>query len=192
MSVEHIIKAVSSRRTIYNLKQTLPAGVTVEKIQEIVQSIVKDVPTAFNSQSTRAIILTGAAHKKAWESVVAAMPNDDAKKRPASARDEAFGSIIFMTDSKTIQGLQEKFPAYSAMFPHFADQANGAAQISTWTALHQLNLGCNLQHYNTMIREALPADVPKEWEVAAQLVFGSVGAPAGEKTFIENPVKVYK
>lgn len=84
-----LLKNVASRRTIYALKNELPAGVTLKEVQETVQAIIKDTPTAFNSQVNRAVILTGATHKKVWDQVVKSIDAEDGKKRPASVRDEA-------------------------------------------------------------------------------------------------------
>lgn len=185
------LKAITSRRTIYSLKPELPSGVTIEEVQKIVQTIVKESPTAFNSQVNRAIILTGAAHKNAWNSVVNSFDNEAAKKRPESARDEAFGTIIFFTDDNTTKKLQNDFAAYAALFPQWADHASGAVQMSSWNALESIGLGGHLQHYNPYIKAGLPSGIPAEWSIHSQLVFGTPAAKAGEKTYIENEVKVY-
>ncbi|EDO19125.1 hypothetical protein Kpol_2000p93 [Vanderwaltozyma polyspora DSM 70294] len=186
------LNAVSTRRTIYSLKPQLPAGVSIQDVQSTIQTVVKDTPTSFNSQSVRAVILTGESHKKAWDHVVKSLPEGDAQMRPKSIRDEAYGSVIFFSDGPTVAKLQEGFPAYSALFPQWADHSNGAAQIHSWTALELQGLGCHLQHYNPFVQAALPSDIPADWTVQAQLVFGAPAGAAGEKTFIENPVKTYK
>lgn len=68
-------------------------------------------------------------------------------------------------------------------------------QLVTWTALETEGLGANLQHYNPLIDEKVAAtwDVPADWKLHAQLVFGSKAAPAGEKTFmpVEQRMKVF-
>ncbi|MDO4224168.1 MAG: nitroreductase family protein, partial [Acinetobacter sp.] len=49
-------------------------------------------------------------------------------------------------------------------------------------------LGASLQHYNPIIDDEVAATfgVPASWKLRAQLVFGSVEAPAGEKSFIAD------
>lgn len=185
------LNAIATRRTIYKLKPELPAGVTIDKVKDVVQAIIKDTPTAFNSQSNRAIILTGETHKQVWDSVVKALPNEDAARRPASVRDEAYGSIIFFTDEKIIEKLKGDFPAWAEAFPKFADHTSGAAQINSWTALETLGLGGHLQHYNPLVKAALPAKIPAEWSVVAQLVFGAPVEGAAEKTYIANEVEIF-
>ena len=190
-AVPTLLKSIASRRTIYALKPELPAGVTIDEIKEITESILKHTPSAFNSQPNKVLILTGAAHKKVWEQVVEAIPTDDGKKRPQSARDEAYGSIIFFTDDVITEKLQAQFAAFAAAFPQFADHSSGAAQIHTWTVLHQLGLGSHLQHYNGYVKGALPKEIPVTWSIHAQLVFGAPAAEPGEKSYAENPVKVF-
>lgn len=185
------LRAIESRRTIYNLAPQLPLDVTIQDVQSAVQDIIKNTPTALNSQENRAIILTGAAHKKVWDAVIKSIDGVDGKKRPTSARDEAYGCVIFMTNQSTIKKFQEDYPFAKDAFPVAALNTTGAAQINSWTVLETLGLGCHLQHYNDAIRAALPADIPADWTVNSQLCFGLPISPAGEKAFIDNPVKIY-
>jgi predicted oxidoreductase (fatty acid repression mutant protein) len=184
------LKTFTNRRTQYALKNTLPEGVTIAQVQEIVQQFVKNTPTSFNSQTIRAVVLTGALHQKVWDAVTGAIEGESGKKRPTSAKEEAFGTIVFFDDKDAISTMQDKFPAFADYFPVFASTSNGAAQIGTWAAIGELGLGGHLQHYNGYVEAALKGKVPESWAVQAQLVFGTpTGAPF-EKTFIENEVKV--
>lgn len=191
MTAANYLKAVASRRTVYALKPELPSSVSINDVQAVVQAIIRDTPTSFNSQVNRAIILTGKAHKDVWNQVVESIPGESGKRRPQSARDEAYGSVIFFTDDVVTEKLQAKFPAFAAAFPQFADHSSGAAQIHSWTALRELGLGAHLQHYNGYVKAALPKDIPATWNIHAQLVFGVAAAEPAEKTFEENPVKIY-
>lgn len=186
----NLLKAIATRRTIYQLKPELPSSITIADVQATIQEIIKETPSSFNSQPNRALILTGETHKKVWDHVTNSMEAEYAKKRPASVRDEAYGSIIFFTDDKTTEKLQADFPNRAAIFPQFADHTSGAAQILSWVALENLGLGAHLQHYNGFVKAALSDKVPAEWTVAAQLCFGTPAAPAGEKTYIDNEVKI--
>lgn len=185
-----LLKSIATRRTLYALKPELPSAITIADVQKTVQAIIKDTPTAFNSGVNHAVILTGATHKSVWSSVTDAIESEAGKKRPASVRDEAFGSVIFFTDDKITEGLQQGFPAFASAFPDFANHASGAAQITAWTALELDGMGAHLQHYNGYVKAALGDKVPAHWTVQAQLCFGVPTAPAGEKTFAENPVEV--
>ncbi|AJQ34227.1 BAP_1a_G0005440.mRNA.1.CDS.1 [Saccharomyces cerevisiae] len=190
-AVATYLKTLTARRTIYALKPELPGEITIKDIQSVVQTIIRETPTAFNSQPNRAVILTGETHKKVWDEVTKAIESPAGQKRPASARDEAFGSVIFFTDDKVTEKLKADFPAYAAAFPSFADHTSGAAQINSWVALEAMGLGGHLQHYNGYIKAALPSKIPESWTVQAQLVFGTPAAPPGEKTYIKNDVEIF-
>ena len=68
-----------------------------------------------------------------------------------------------------------------------------------WTAFEAEGLGCNLQHYNPLPDERAAAtwDIPLEWSLKAQLVFGTPqdGArenlPKLDKVPIDERLKVY-
>jgi predicted oxidoreductase (fatty acid repression mutant protein) len=68
-------------------------------------------------------------------------------------------------------------------------------QYFLWTGLEALGFGAHLQHYNPLIDSAVAKewDLPTEWRLVAQMVFGSPEAPAGEKTQkpLEERVKVF-
>ncbi|KAH3674582.1 hypothetical protein WICMUC_003128 [Wickerhamomyces mucosus] len=188
MSVQQILQTFTNRRTQYQLSKALPEGVTISQIQEIVQQYVKHIPTSFNSQTVRAVVLIGALHEQVWGSVVDAIPGDSGKKRPTSAKNEAYGTIVFFDDEDAISRATEK---YSAYFDNvYNSTSNGAVQIATWATIGELGLGGHLQHYNALVEKALAGKVPQSWKVQAQLVFGTpVGTPY-DKQFDENDVKV--
>ncbi len=98
-----------------------------------------------------------------------------------------FGTALFYEDQNVIKGLQEQFAAYADNFPVWSEHSSAIAQFATWTALADHNIGASLQHYNPIIDEevAQTFDVPANWKLRAQLVFGSIEAP-GEKTFMND------
>lgn len=83
--------------------------------------------------------------------------------------------------------MQEKFALYADKFPVWATHSDGMHQYVIWTALEKEGLGANLQHYNPLIDQKVAEtwNIPKDWELSAQLVFGTPVAPAGEKSFID-------
>jgi predicted oxidoreductase (fatty acid repression mutant protein) len=91
--------------------------------------------------------------------------------------------------------MQSKFAIYAERFPPWALQSDAMHQFALWTALESEGLGCNLQHYNPLIDEKVRKEwnVPADWELNAQLVFGTPAGGPGEKTFIDlgERVKVF-
>lgn len=64
-----------------------------------------------------------------------------------------------------------------------------------WTALASLDIGANLQHYNPVIDQKVAEEwnISENWELNAQMVFGSIEQPAGDKEFktVEERMKVF-
>ena len=59
--------AVEHRRTIYQL--TKKSTISDAKIKDIVTSAIKNVPSSFNSQSARLVVLLHDEHDKFWDAV---------------------------------------------------------------------------------------------------------------------------
>lgn len=191
--------AVSNRRTIYPIdkKVTLPT----EEIIGIVERLTRDVPSAFNSQSARVIVLLGEHHDKVWKIVMETLrkivppenfgPTEEKVKGFANG----FGTLLYFDDTSVTKGLSEKFPLYSENFPIWANQSNGMLQFAIWTALADRDLGVNLQHYNLISNEVkVVFDIPDSWELIAQMPFGNpLAQPAeNQKIDISERVKVFK
>jgi predicted oxidoreductase (fatty acid repression mutant protein) len=82
--------------------------------------------------------------------------------------------------------LIKRFPRYAQQFPVWAEQSNGMTQFVLWTALEAEGLGATLQHYNPIVdqRAAAEWNIPLEWSLRGQLVFGGRANLAKEKTFL--------
>ena len=186
------LNQIKQRRTIYALGKDLSLDQT--KIEEIIKEAIKHSPSAFNSQTSRAVILFGASHVKFWTIVLETLR----KIVPAEAFEgtsgkinsfiAGAGSVLFYEDTSVVKGLQEQFPLYADNFPIWSEHSTGIAQFATWTALSEAGIGASLQHYNPIVDEEVAAtfDVPADWKLRAQLVFGSIEAPAGDKPFMDD------
>lgn len=194
------LKAVEARRTIYAIgkENTVPT----EKVQQIVKDAVLHVPSAFNSQSARVVLLFRAASDKLWEiakeTLKALIPADSYPQTEAKLNgfQAGYGTILFFEDQDVIKGLQEQYPTYQENFPLWSLQSSGMLQFAIWTALEEAGAGVNLQHYNPLIDEKVKAtwSIPDSWKLLGQMPFGKPLAPAGEKPFspIEERVKIFE
>ena len=200
MSVETLQTIAETRRSIYMLNDQLP--VSKDEVVKLVEHAVLHTPSAFNSQSSRLVVLFGEDHQKLWqitEDLLRAMVNDDEKFKSTADKMAMFkagaGTILYFEDQSVIKGLQEQFPLYAHNFPVWAEHTSAMHQYAIWNALAALNIGANLQHYNGVIDEKVAEtwNIDSNWKLIAQMVFGGIAAPAGEKTFepIENRLKVY-
>lgn len=188
-----------TRRSIYALGKNLP--ISNEQVVKIVEHALQHTPSAFNSQSTRALVLFGSEHEKLWdltkEELRKIVPADNfpATEERINGFKAAAGSVLFFEDQEVVKGLQEKFALYAENFPIWSEQTNAMHQYAIWTALACAEIGANLQHYNPLIDAQVSQnwDIPSNWKLRAQLVFGNVLAPAGQKDFapMESRLKVY-
>lgn len=181
------------RRSIYALGDKLSQS--PEEIFELVKETVKNSPTAFNSQTVRTVVLFGNSSDRVWEIVeqtLRQVVKDDqafAKTKAKIASFKAgFGTILFLTDTAVVEKLKQDFPAYADNFAGWAEQGIGGAQQAVWTALAEQHIGASLQHYNPLIDEAIHQEfnLPRDWQLRAEMPFGSIEAPAGEKTTLPD------
>ena len=200
MSVETLHNIAETRRSIYMLNDQLP--VSKDEVVKLVEHAVLHTPSSFNSQSSRLVVLFGEDHQKLWqitEDLLRAMVNDDGKFKSTADKMAMFkagaGTILYFEDQSVVKGLQEQFPLYAHNFPVWAEHTSAMHQYAIWNALAALNIGANLQHYNGVIDEKVAEtwNIDSNWKLIAQMVFGGIAAPAGEKTFepIEKRLKVY-
>ncbi|MEH0873786.1 nitroreductase family protein [Pectobacterium cacticida] len=194
------LQSIKARRSIYAIGNTLP--VSEDRVIAIVTEAVNESPSSFNSQSSRAVILFGAQHHKLWDIVKQQLqkivPADAfaATENKLASFAAGAGTVLFFEDTKVIEGLQEKFALYADNFPIWSEQSSGIAQFAVWSALAQEKIGASLQHYNPLIDEDVKAqwDLPASWKLRAQLPFGSIEQPAGEKSYIafDERFRVFK
>lgn len=186
---------IKQRRTIYAIGRNVAQEQQV--IEQTIQDAVRHSPSAFNSQTSRIVTLYGASHVKFWNIVREALrklvpegafANTDAKISGFAA---GYGTVLFYEDQDVVKAMQEQFALYADNFPVWSEHSTGIAQFAVWTALAEHHIGASLQHYNPVVDEetAQAFDIPANWKLRAQLVFGSIEAPAGEKTFMENDVR---
>jgi len=65
MSAQPFLDTMLKRRTYYPLKNSSP--ISDARIQEIIKHAILHVPSSFNSQTTRVVLLLKAEHEKLWD-----------------------------------------------------------------------------------------------------------------------------
>ncbi|WP_407303677.1 nitroreductase family protein [Acinetobacter sp.] len=183
---------IKQRRSIYAIGKDVP--LPEDKIEEIIKDAVRNSPSAFNSQTSRVVTLYGDSHDKFWnivrETLRKMVPEHAFEKTDTKISGFAagYGTVLFFEDQEFVKSLQEQFPLYADHFPTWSEHSSAIAQFAVWTALAEQHIGASLQHYHPVIDEevAKTFDIPKNWKLRAQLVFGSIEAPAGEKTFMDD------
>jgi len=181
------LAAVEGRRTYYAIGKSSP--VSDERIRRIVAGMLANVPSAFNAQSARAVVLFGEAHDKVWDitretlrKIVPAAAFEKTEGKIASFA-AGHGTVLYFDDTAVTDKFAQQFPSYRDNFPVWAQQANGMLQFAVWTALEQEGLGAALQHYNPLIDSVVKEvfGLPETWKLIAEMPFGEPTGQPGEK-----------
>ena len=194
-------EALEHRRSYYSIGSDSP--VLDEEVVHIVRTAVKNVPSAFNSQSTRIVLLLGDEHKKLWDIVKSTLkqriPSDAFAKTEAKI-DGCFaaghGTVLYFEDTAVVKNLQEAFPSYAENFPTWSQHTSAMHQFAIWTMLEDAGLGASLQHYNPLIDEEVRRtwNLPGSWMLIAEMPFGTPTAEPVEKEFgeLSERIKIFR
>ncbi|MFW1647203.1 nitroreductase family protein [Acinetobacter nosocomialis] len=186
------IELIKNRRSIYAIGNNL--NQSNDEIEKLIQEAIRHSPSAFNSQSSRAVILFGQSHHKFWNTVLEVLKSIVPAEAVSGTEQKiqsfaaGAGTVLFYEDQNVVKGLQEQFAAYADNFPIWSEHSTAIAQFAVWNILTEQGIGASLQHYNPIIDEKINVlfNIRSEWKLRAQLVFGSIEAKAGEKTFIDD------
>lgn len=192
-------KLVENRRSYYAIEKKSP--ISDQEISQIVEHGIKYVPSSFNSQSARAVLLLGDNHDSLWEitreTLRKIIPEDAFSSTDAKIDGfkNGYGTILFFEDQEVIEGLQEQFHLYKDVFPVWSLQSSGMLQYNIWIGIEGAGFGATLQHYNPLIDDEVKEkwNLPKKWSLLAQMPFGTPISEPGEKEFspVEDRFKVF-
>lgn len=194
-------ETIKHRRTYYAISNASP--ISDKEIQEIVEYAVLHVPSAFNSQSTRVVLLLGENHLKLWSIVKETLRKIVPEKNFKATEDKidgsfaaGYGTILYFEDEAVVEGLQKQFPSYSDKFPQWSEHTAGMHQFAIWNMLEDAGLGASLQHYNPLIDEEVAKTwkLDSKWKLIAQMPFGTPVQEPGKKEFspLDKRVLVFK
>lgn len=173
------IDLLKKRRSYYNIGRDIT--LQDQELEDMIGQIVHYSPSAFNSQSTRVLLLLGDKHEAFWngtEEILKAKTKKDFSETQAKMKSfrDGYGTVLFFEEMDTVHGLEEQFPSYAANFLPWSDQANAMVQIGVWLALRDKEIGASLQHYNPIVDKMVQETfkVPENYRLVAQMPFGSI------------------
>lgn len=188
---------LKKRRSIYTLGKNV--SLSNDQITGLIKTATKESPSAFNSQTSRAVVLYGESHSKLWDLTEAALKSaipEGQDFTPTVQKLDSFraglGTILFFEEMDTVKNLQNQFALYATQFPIWAEHSSAIAQHSVWTALASESIGASLQHYNPLIDDAVQAEwsLPSSWKLIAQMPFGSIESPAPDKEYMNDDDRI--
>ena len=106
MSHSTLQQAIQARRSVYALNKTLP--LPAAEVIGIVEHALLHSPSAFHSQSSRAVVLLGAEHDRLWQITAqtlqaALAPEQQAATAEKMARFQAAaGTVLFFEDQSVV------------------------------------------------------------------------------------------
>ncbi|HWR22438.1 MAG TPA: nitroreductase family protein [Feifaniaceae bacterium] len=193
--------AVKNRHSIYSLSNE--EIVSRSRIRQLVADTLNYVPSSFNSQSARIVVLFGSEHRALWGITLDALKkvtppeqfsSTEAKVKTCFA--SGYGTILFFEDTAVVDSLSAGFPLYADKFPVWAQHSNAMHQFALWTALEAEGLGASLQHYHPLIDDAVRARfrIPEAWSFVAQMPFGKPleKGEQKERQSLDSRMKVFE
>lgn len=190
-----LLDLAKKRRSIYHLGKNI--SLSNDEVSQLIKNIVKETPSSFNSQSSRIVVLFGDEHDALWEitrETLRKLVGDGdftATDKKIDGFKAAKGTVLFYEDKEPIENLQKQFPLYAHNFPVWSEHSTGLTQYAVWLALAEVNIGASLQHYNPVIDADVAKrwDIPENWVLRAQMPFGSIESPAGEKNYMDDEAR---
>ncbi len=126
-NADTFLSLITARRSIYPLNKELP--IPNSRVEAIIGEALQQVPSSFNSQSNRAVVLLGAEHDKLWdittEILKAIVPADawEATGNKMAMFKAAAGTALFFEDQEVVQGMQARFPLYADRYVFFSSSS---------------------------------------------------------------------
>ena len=167
-----LLEIEKNRRSIYALGKNI--AIEESELIELISEIVKNAPSAYNSQTGKILLLLNENHSDLWDIVENTLrekmgPDRDftATKAKMDMFKASYGTILYFENNNKVKELQETFPSYADKFPQYSEHSSAIIQILIWMGLAEQNIGANIQHYNPIIDEAINDrwDIPKGYEL---------------------------
>lgn len=186
--MRNFVQAIGHRRTCYHLGPH--QLVSTDEIINMLDTVLLNIPSAFNAQSTRLVLLMGEHHLRLWEIVkqrLAEIVATENFERTREKIDSCFaagcGTILFYEDTLVVEQQKREYEIYASALDEYSSQTSAMHQLAVWTMLADMGFGASLQHYNPLIdyRVASEWQLPEWWRLKAQMPFGEPLRPADIK-----------
>ena len=109
----NLIESIKLRRSIYNLNNQ--STISDQQLIDQIKAITQFVPSPFNIQSGRVVILLGENHHKLWNIVLETLrkivpaANFASTENKIKSFDAGYGTILFFDDTPSVEDLKANF-----------------------------------------------------------------------------------
>ena len=176
----NFVEAVAHRRSYYHLDSR--AMVDDNLVVGLMDELLTTMPSPFNVQSARMVLLLDEQHHELWRIVLDTLEHitpperfERTKQKVERAFMAGHGTILFYEDEDALNRMRENFPLYADNVATWSEQSSGMLQFAMWTALEDMGYGASLQHYNPLIDKAVAERwlINPDWRLIAQMPFGA-------------------
>lgn len=176
----NFIEAVAHRRSYYHLDNRMLVDDNL--IVGLMDELLTTMPSPFNVQSARMVLLLDEQHHELWRMTLETLRHITPPERFVRTKakiERAFmaghGTILFYEDEDALNRMRETFPLYADKVAIWSEQSSGMLQFAMWTALEDMGYGASLQHYNPLIDKAVMERwlINPDWRLIAQMPFGA-------------------
>ena len=195
--MEHsFIDAIAKRRSYYHLSDS--KIVDDNTIIALVDKLLLTMPTPFNVQSTRIVLLFNEQHREFWHLLMGILRNmlsperfEQSSRKIESAFMSGCGTILFYEDGEALDNMRRKFPLYAKNVDTWSEHSSAMFQFAIWTALEDIGYGASLQHYNPLVDNAVAERwlISHKWRLIAQMPFGTPLDIPTERLQRSSPLK---
>lgn len=182
-----LVELAQQRRSVYDIGTN--TDVTAQDVYGKLAELAPELPSAFNAQTTRIVVVSGEAHLKVWDIIDATQQAGISAElyaglAPRFARaKKGLGTVLLFEDRASVEAM----PTSPQRRECYKENNHGIAVFAIGLILTELGLGASLQHHNIgyeqgfdkEIREYL--ELPADWELLAEMPFGSIEATPADK-----------
>ena len=187
----------AKRRSTYVIGKN--TDLSQEEISQAIREAMKNVPTSFNSQTSRLVIVFDEANERVWKEIYDVQKDvlDEATwgmMGPViEGAGQGVGTVLFFEDRDAVKA---GIPVDENRQSLYKQDNSSNAQYAVWLTLAELGLGGTLQHFNIGYEEGFDKvfrdmfDLPESYEMVAQMPFGSIEQEYEAKDYIDSHILV--
>lgn len=194
--MSHLLDLMKERQSVYKIGKNSP--VSLDQVKDQLTRLAQEAPSAFNSQTSRYVIISGQAHDLFWDTihevqkeVLSPEMYEIMSERFVNAK-QGLGTVLLFEDRDQVDSM----PTNKQRAHLYKENNHAMAALTVWLGLSELGLGASLQHHNIgyeegfdqVIRDLL--GLPDSYEMLAQMPFGSIEEPGANKDKIDPQVQV--